>query len=140
MEILPVGGYEEVGRNMTLIKSKDDAVIIDMGIRLDRVMIHEDTDTAKLSKSDLVGKGIIPDDSKINDKIKAIIVSHGHLYPYFHGSMCRQYLTKEFHHHEGLFSHHEKLQPNSLRILPVFLLDQFVRRSDNFSEQSMGGK
>jgi|TARA_B100001964_G_C14259042_1_gene614210 ribonuclease J len=79
MEILPVGGYEEVGRNMTLIKSKDDAVIIDMGIRLDRVMIHEDTDTSKLSKSDLVGKGIIPDDSKINDKIKAIIVSHGHL-------------------------------------------------------------
>ena len=79
MEIVPVGGYEEVGRNMTLLRSGGDAIIIDMGIRLDRVMIHGDTDISKLSQGELVKRGIIPDDSMVKNNVKAIIVSHGHL-------------------------------------------------------------
>ncbi|GBE54094.1 putative ribonuclease J [archaeon BMS3Bbin15] len=82
MEIIGVGGYEEVGRNMTLFRSGEDAIIIDMGIRLDRVFIHEDTDLNRLSHKELAEKGIIPDDSVIKSfrsKIKAIVLSHGHL-------------------------------------------------------------
>lgn len=79
MEVIPVGGYEEVGRNMSLVKAGGDSIIIDMGIRLDRVLIHEDTDITKLSLEELVRRGIIPNDSVIREKVKAIILSHGHL-------------------------------------------------------------
>ncbi len=79
MEVVPIGGYEEVGRNMTLVRSGNDSIIIDMGIRLDRVLIHEDTDISKLSREELVRRGIIPDDTVIKEKVKAIILSHGHL-------------------------------------------------------------
>jgi ribonuclease J len=79
MEVVPIGGYEEVGRNMTLVRDGDDSIILDMGIRLDRVLIHEDTDISKLSQDELVRRGIIPDDTVIKEKIKAIILSHGHL-------------------------------------------------------------
>ena len=42
--IIAVGGYNEIGRNMTAIRIGKDIVVMDMGIRLDRVQIHEDTD------------------------------------------------------------------------------------------------
>lgn len=79
MEVIPVGGYEEVGRNMSLVRAGGDSIIIDMGIRLDRVLIHEDTDITKLSPEELISRGIIPDDTVIKEKVKAIILSHGHL-------------------------------------------------------------
>lgn len=79
MQVIPVGGYEEVGRNMTLVREGDNSIIIDMGIRLDRVLIHEDTDITKLSQEELVQRGIIPDDTVIKGKVNAIILSHGHL-------------------------------------------------------------
>ncbi len=78
MEIFTISGYEEVGRNMTCIEVSGDRIILDMGIRVDRIMIHEDIDISKLSKEELVKKEIIPDDSYIHTA-KAIIISHGHL-------------------------------------------------------------
>ena len=44
IEVIAVGGYEEIGKNMTAIKVNDDVVIFDMGIHLDRLHIHEDTE------------------------------------------------------------------------------------------------
>lgn len=79
MRITAVGGYEEVGRNMTAIKIGGDTIIVEMGIRLDRVMVHEDTDISKMGKSELASKGIIPDDSVVRGDVKAIILTHGHL-------------------------------------------------------------
>lgn len=79
MEIIPVGGYNEFGRNMTAMRVKDDVLIIDMGIRLDRVMVHEDTDISRMTPAQLVNLGIIPDDSVVGKGVKAIILSHGHL-------------------------------------------------------------
>lgn len=79
MEITTVGGYEEVGRNMTVVKVGRGSIIIDMGIRLDRVLIHEDTDISKIKKEDLIKRGIIPDDSMVKDSVKAIVLAHGHL-------------------------------------------------------------
>jgi ribonuclease J len=79
MKITTVGGYEEVGRNMTAVEASGDTLIIDMGIRLDRVMIHEDTDTSKMSQKELIEKGIVPDISKVKGDVKAIILGHGHL-------------------------------------------------------------
>ncbi len=79
MKITTVGGYEEVGRNMTAIEVGGDTFIIDMGIRLDRVMIHEDTDISKMGQRELIEKGIFPDISKVKGNVKAIILGHGHL-------------------------------------------------------------
>lgn len=80
--VIAVGGYDEVGRNMTAIRIGNDIIIMDMGIRLDRVQIHEDTDVETLHSSDLIAMGAIPDDSimqSVNGKVRAIACTHGHL-------------------------------------------------------------
>ena len=40
VEVIAIGGYEEVGKNMTAVKINDEVVIFDMGIHLDRINIH----------------------------------------------------------------------------------------------------
>jgi ribonuclease J len=80
--IIAVGGYNEIGRNMTAIRIGKDIVIMDMGLRLDRVQIHEDTDVECLHASDLIAIGAIPDDSimgSIEGSVRAIACTHGHL-------------------------------------------------------------
>ncbi|WP_067092188.1 RNase J family beta-CASP ribonuclease [Methanobrevibacter curvatus] len=82
VEIIAIGGYEEVGKNMTAIKVDDEVIILDMGIHLDRISIHEDTDIDRMHSLDLIERGVIPDDTLMKDvdgKVKAIIFSHGHL-------------------------------------------------------------
>lgn len=82
VEIIAIGGYEEVGKNMSAVKVGDDVVIFDMGIQLDRIHIHEDTDIARMHSLDLIERGVIPDDTLMKDvdgKVKAIVFTHGHL-------------------------------------------------------------
>ncbi|MCA1812533.1 MAG: RNase J family beta-CASP ribonuclease [Halobacteriales archaeon] len=82
IEVIPLGGYNEVGRNMTVIRVGGEAVIFDMGIRLDRIIIHEDAVMEKLSAEELQRMGAIPNDEPIASlglKVKAIVVGHGHL-------------------------------------------------------------
>ncbi|MDD2665663.1 MAG: RNase J family beta-CASP ribonuclease [Methanocellales archaeon] len=80
--IIAVGGYDEVGRNMTAIRYGKEIVIMDMGLRLDRVQIHEDAETEKMHSLDLIRAGAIPDDTIMNNiegTVKAIVCTHGHL-------------------------------------------------------------
>jgi ribonuclease J len=79
MEVIAIGGYNEFGRNMTEVKVGDESVIIDIGIKLDRVLIHEDTDLSKMDSEELVKRGIFPDVGYVQGKVKAIVISHGHL-------------------------------------------------------------
>ena len=80
IKVYTIGGYEEVGKNMTAIEYENEVIIIDMGIRLDRVLIHEDVNFQKMSSRDLRKLGAIPDDTIIkNKKVVAIALSHGHL-------------------------------------------------------------
>lgn len=82
IEIIAVGGYEEVGRNMTAVRCGKEVVIFDMGLRLDLVSVHEDADIEGLQVPDLVKIRAIPDDSVLNandGSVKAIVCSHGHL-------------------------------------------------------------
>ncbi len=65
--IIAVGGYEEVGRNMTAIRVGKEIVIMDMGIRLDRIQIHEETEIEKMHSLDLIQMGAIPDDKVMNN-------------------------------------------------------------------------
>ena len=82
VEIIAIGGYEEVGKNMSAVKVGEDVIIFDMGIHLDRIHIHEDTDIARMHSLDLIERGIIPDDTLMKDvdgKVRAIVFTHGHL-------------------------------------------------------------
>ncbi len=80
MNIYAIGGYEEVGKNMTAIEVEGEVAIIDMGLRVDRMMIHEDTDVHALKEHELRRIGAVPDDRILEGKkVVGIILSHGHL-------------------------------------------------------------
>ena len=82
IEIIAVGGYDEVGRNMTAVRCGKEIVIFDMGLRLDQVMIHEDAEIENMHSLDLIQMKAIPDDTMMNTvegTVKAIVCTHGHL-------------------------------------------------------------
>ncbi|MDK2974544.1 MAG: ribonuclease [Methanofollis sp.] len=82
IEIVAVGGYNEVGRNMTAVRCGKEIVIFDMGIRLDQIMIHEDAELENMHSLDLIEMKAIPDDTMMNSvegSVKAIVCTHGHL-------------------------------------------------------------
>jgi len=82
IEIATIGGYEEVGRQMTAVRAGDDVVIFDMGLNLSKVLIHDNVETEKMHSLDLIDMGAIPDDrvmSELQGDVKAIVPTHGHL-------------------------------------------------------------
>jgi len=82
MEVYALGGYSEVGRNMTAIKVDDEVFILDLGLNLPPVVNLEDEERINLSTKKMVEIGAIPDDSQLDefkDKVKAIIIGHCHL-------------------------------------------------------------
>ncbi len=69
IRIIPLGGVEEIGMNMSLIEIGNDIVIIDAGFKF------KDTDTPGIDY-------ILPNTKYLEerkDKIRAIIITHGHL-------------------------------------------------------------
>ena len=82
IEIVAVGGDNEVGRNMTAVRYGKEIVIFDMGLRLDQIMIHEDAEVENMHSLDLIEMKAIPDDTIMNTvegSVKAIVCTHGHL-------------------------------------------------------------
>ncbi len=70
VRVIPLGGVEEVGKNMTVVEYKDDIVIVDLGFQF------PDEDEAPGVDY------IIPDISyleKRKKKIRAVFITHGHL-------------------------------------------------------------
>ncbi len=69
IRIIPLGGVEEIGKNMTVIETSDDIVIIDAGMHFST----EDTPGIDY---------VIPNTRYLEerkDKIRALIITHGHL-------------------------------------------------------------
>jgi ribonuclease J len=83
IEVFAVGGFLEIGRNMTLIKYKDEAVIIDMGLHMDNYIAYtEDEDIEDLTAEELITADAVPDINRIakyRKIVKAIIPTHAHL-------------------------------------------------------------
>ncbi len=69
VRIIPLGGLEEIGKNMTLFEYGDDIIIVDMGFLFpDSEMLGVDY--------------LIPDVSYLDDKkhkIRGAIITHGHM-------------------------------------------------------------
>ncbi|MFC7236474.1 ribonuclease J [Halosegnis marinus] len=82
IDIATIGGYEEVGRQMTAVRAGDDVVVFDMGLNLSKVLIHDNVETERMHSLDLIDMGAIPDDrvmSDIEGDVQAIVPTHGHL-------------------------------------------------------------
>ena len=85
MEICTVGGYEEVGKNMTAVKVGEDVVLIDGGLYLPGgIELQDQLDFQKYTEKALRRAGAIPNDQVLDKlgwskKVKLIVVSHAHL-------------------------------------------------------------
>lgn len=83
IEICTVGGYDEVGKNMTAIKVDDDVILIDMGLNLEEYISYtEDDDVTMFGAQELIAVDAIPNVTLIEDwrdKVRAIIPTHAHL-------------------------------------------------------------
>ncbi|MFN4133868.1 MAG: MBL fold metallo-hydrolase, partial [Candidatus Hadarchaeales archaeon] len=80
IEVLPVGGMNEIGKNMTAIGFDGDYVVVDMGIRLDSILALEDIEMGSMSRRELININAIPDDAIMRGKrVRGIFFTHGHL-------------------------------------------------------------
>ena len=84
IELCAVSGYTQVTRNMSAIRVDDEVIIIDMGMDIGMMALHEteEGNGKLLSTEQLISIGAVPDDKKIEDwksKVKAIVLGHCHL-------------------------------------------------------------
>jgi ribonuclease J len=85
VEVCAVGGYGEVGRNMTAVKVDDKVVIFDMGLHMPnyiKLTEEEIGELVRLDETKLKKAGAVPQDQVIKDwkdKVVAIVISHAHL-------------------------------------------------------------
>ncbi|HEV7702450.1 MAG TPA: ribonuclease J [Candidatus Paceibacterota bacterium] len=70
IRIIPLGGVEEVGRNMLLVESKDDIIVLDVGFHF-------------IDEEEAMGADFTLPNFKYleerKDKIRAVAITHGHL-------------------------------------------------------------
>jgi ribonuclease J len=81
VKIYAVGGYSEVGKNMTVVEYKDDAFIFDIGFFLPAIVSMQEREKV-LDERTLRRIEAIPDDSIINSikhKVCAQFIGHAHL-------------------------------------------------------------
>lgn len=85
MEVCTIGGFEEVGKNMTAVKVGEDVVIFDCGIYLPPVVELQEKDNQILyTEKKLRDIKAIPDDLVLDKldwrhNVRAIVISHAHL-------------------------------------------------------------
>ena len=81
MKLYTIGGYNEVGKNMTAIEVRDEIVILDMGYAMEELIDMESPAESTATKN-LIHSGVIPNDKVIyqqREKVKGIVIGHGHL-------------------------------------------------------------
>ncbi|WP_372906724.1 MBL fold metallo-hydrolase, partial [Rhodohalobacter sp.] len=81
MKLYTIGGYNEVGKNMTAIEVRDEIVILDMGYHMEELIDMENPVESTATKS-LIHSGVIANDRELykqKEKVKGIVIGHGHL-------------------------------------------------------------
>jgi ribonuclease J len=83
MKIYGIGGYNEVGKNMTAVDLGEDVILFDCGLYLPPIVELEEAEKVYTEKR-LRGIGAVPADDILDglglrNKVRAIIPSHAHL-------------------------------------------------------------
>ncbi|MAH06907.1 ribonuclease J [Candidatus Pacearchaeota archaeon] len=83
IRIIPLGGFNEVGKNMVAIDLGEDVILLDGGFYLPAIVALQETERV-YSEKKFRSIGAIPDDTILDklglrDKVRAIIPSHAHL-------------------------------------------------------------
>ncbi|MFH1590005.1 MAG: MBL fold metallo-hydrolase RNA specificity domain-containing protein [archaeon] len=83
LELIPIGGFSEIGRNCAALKVDDEVVILDMGLHMEKYIEHnESEDIVDMSAQTLMDIGAIPDIrilGNLVDKVVAVCIGHAHL-------------------------------------------------------------
>ncbi len=86
MKIHTIGGYNEVGKNMTVVELADDAIIFDSGFYMPAIveMQEDEGPQQAYTEKKLRNNGALPDDILVQklglrNKVRAILLGHAHL-------------------------------------------------------------
>jgi len=84
VKIHTVGGYSEVGKNMTVLETGDDSFIFDEGFFLPAIVSLDEKERNEFTYTEkrLLNIGAVPDDrviQKIRHKVRAQFIGHAHL-------------------------------------------------------------
>lgn len=83
MKIHTIGGYNEVGKNMTALEVGEDVILFDSGLFLPAIVGVEEREKVPTEKG-MRAIGALPDDTYLDEhnlrnKVRALLVSHAHL-------------------------------------------------------------
>ena len=83
MKIHTIGGYDEVGKNMTALEYGEDVLLFDSGLFLPAIVGVQEREKIPTERG-MRALGALPDDSyldknNLREKVCALIVSHAHL-------------------------------------------------------------
>ncbi|MEK6882325.1 MAG: RNase J family beta-CASP ribonuclease [Nanoarchaeota archaeon] len=84
IEILSIGGYNEVGKNMTAVKVDNDVIIFDAGLYMPAIVELQERENENTGERKLRDIGALPDDEVLDkigwrSKTKALAIGHAHL-------------------------------------------------------------
>jgi ribonuclease J len=87
MKIHTIGGYNEVGKNMTIVELEDDAIIFDSGFYMPAIVEMQEEEEGVhqvYTEKRLRNNGALPDDLLVQklglrNKVRAILLGHAHL-------------------------------------------------------------
>ena len=83
IKIHTIGGYNEVGKNMTALEINEDVLVFDCGLFLPAIVGVTEREKIPTEKG-MRSLGALPDDlylekHNLRDKVRAILISHAHL-------------------------------------------------------------
>ncbi|MSS74688.1 RNase J family beta-CASP ribonuclease [Candidatus Pacearchaeota archaeon] len=83
MRIHAIGGYDEVGKNMTAVEVGNDVFLFDAGLHLPAIVGISEKERVPTERG-MRNLGALPDDVyletiNLRDKVRALMVSHAHL-------------------------------------------------------------
>ena len=85
MKIHTIGGFNEVGKNMSVLELKDDAIIFDSGFHLPSVIKMQEQEQyqeyteKKLRNGGAIANDLILDKMGVRNKVRAMLIGHAHL-------------------------------------------------------------
>lgn len=83
IKIHTIGGFNEVGKNMSALQIDNDLVLFDCGIFLPPIVELEEKDKVytekKLRSIDALPNDLVLDKKNLREKVRAILISHAHL-------------------------------------------------------------